>query len=77
MSGGATLPAIATNAIAFDVTAGVPFSVRHGLGRQVVGWNVIWSTVHCMLHVADANADTSSELVLVPSASGSLRLVLF
>ncbi len=70
------LPQISTEVIALDVTAGVPFTIKHGLDRQVQGWLCIWSTADCTFHVQDPTADTARELTLIPSASASVRLVL-
>lgn len=70
------LPAIATNPIEVSVTAATPFTVSHGLGRQVAGWMVIWSDADVVCHVDDPDADTASDLVLIPSATCNLRLVL-
>lgn len=68
--------AIATDPIALSVTASEPVTIRHGLGRQVAGWLVIWATAPVEFFVADAAADTRTELVLVPSATCDVRVVL-
>lgn len=73
---GSPIPELSTDAIALDVQVGVPVTIKHGLGRQVRGYLVIWQTAVCALRVADASADTSTELVLIPDAASSLRLVL-
>lgn len=70
------IPTIATNPIELDVTAGEPISIEHGFGRQVAGWLVIWRDAAVDFTVYDASADTSETLVLVPSASARVRLVL-
>ena len=70
------LPEISTEAIARDVVAGVPFTIQHGLGRQVQGWLCLWATADCTFHIQDPTADTARELTLIPSASASVRLVL-
>lgn len=62
--------------IALSVTAGEPVTIAHGLGRQVKGWLLIWCTVPVEFFVADAAADTRRELVLVPSATCDVRLLL-
>lgn len=69
-------PQIATDAIALTVTDGVPVRLPHGMGRQVEGWLVIWQDAAVVLRVQDAAADSSKELVLVPSGSGRVRVVL-
>lgn len=69
-------PQIATDAIVLTVSAGVPVTVKHGLGRQIAGWLVIWQTAACGFYVQTPTADTSREIVLVPTASASVRLVL-
>ena len=68
--------AIATDPIALSVVASEPVVLSHGLGRQVAGWLVIWATAPVEVFVADAAADTRTELVLVPSATCDVRLVL-
>lgn len=70
------IPAIATDPIALDVVAGVAVTIPHGLGRQVAGWLVIWQDAACAFAVQDPAADSRRELVLVPSGSASVRLVL-
>lgn len=70
------VPKISTDSIPLSVVSGVPVTIRHGLGRQVEGWLVIWRTVPVDFHVLDPGADTRSELVLIPSASASVRIIL-
>lgn len=65
-----------TDPIELTVEAGTPITIRHGLGRQVNGWLCVWSTAPVIFHVADPRADTARELVLVPSNSARVRLVL-
>ena len=65
-----------TDPIALSVAAGEPVTIRHGLGRQVKGWLLIWCTAPVEFFVADAAADTRRELVLVPSATCDVRLLL-
>jgi hypothetical protein len=65
-----------TDPIALAVTASQPVTIRHGLGRQVQGWLVIWCTAPVEFFAADAAADTRTELVLVPSATCDVRLLL-
>lgn len=77
MSANLNIPQIATEAIELDVTTGVPVTIPHGLGRQVLGWLVIWQDVACQLEIQDPAADTTRDLVLVPTASASVRVVLF
>lgn len=67
---------IVTDPIELDVQASVPVRIPHGLGRQVAGWLVIWQSALISFFVQNPTADSSRELVLVPSASGSVRLVL-
>ena len=67
---------IATDPIALSVEASQPVTLRHGLGRQVAGWVVIWATAPVEFFVADPLADTRRELVLVPSATCDVRVVL-
>ena len=65
-----------SDAVELSVTAGTPVAIPHGLGRQVKGWLLIWCTVPVEFFVADAAADTRRELVLVPSATCDVRLLL-
>lgn len=67
---------IITGPIFLTVTASVPVTIAHGLGREPAGWLVIWSDVDVQFHVEDADADARQELVLVPSATANVRLVL-
>jgi hypothetical protein len=62
--------------IALAVQTGVPVRITHGLGRQVAGYLVIWTDTPCAFSVQDPAADSSRDLVLVPSATASVRLVL-
>lgn len=70
------LPELSTRPIALDVENGTPVTIRHGLGRHVYGWLVIWQTAAVSFAVQNAAADTRNELVLVPAGTGSVRLVL-
>ncbi len=71
-------PTIATDLIELTVVATTPVTIKHGLGRQVGGWQVLWrDTAGIDFHVQDSTLDTSRELVLIPSASGNVRLVLY
>lgn len=69
-------PAIATEAIALTVVAGQAVTLAHGMGRQIEGFIVIWRDAPCELYVQDAAKDSSKELVLVPTASANVRVVL-
>lgn len=71
------MPALeVTDTIRLSVQASVPVTIRHGLGRQVTGWLLVWATAPVEFFVADAAADTRLELVLVPSATCDVRLLL-
>lgn len=70
------IPAIATDPIEMSVTGGVAVTIAHGLGRQVAGWLVIWRSAECEFVIADALDDSSKELVLIPSGTAKVRLVL-
>jgi hypothetical protein len=70
------IPKISSEPIELETTASQPVTVKHGLGRQVAGYVVIWSTGPVQLYVQDPAADTSRELVLIPDATVRLRLVL-
>lgn len=70
------IPAISTDPIEVNVSAGVPFTLQHGLGRQVAGYLIIWRSAPCDFTVQNPAADSSRELVLVPSGTASVRLVL-
>lgn len=69
-------PEIATEAIELAAVEGEPMRIPHGLGRQVEGYLVIWRSAPCELHVQDPAADTSTQLVLVPSGTATVRIVL-
>jgi hypothetical protein len=62
--------------IELAVTATEPVTIRHGLGRQVRGWLLIWCSAPVEFFVAEPAADTRQELVLVPSATCDVRLLL-
>ncbi len=70
------IPQIVTDLIELSVTAGTPVTIAHGLGRQVAGYLPIWKSAPCDFTVQDPAADSSRELVLVPSGTASVRLVL-
>jgi hypothetical protein len=70
-------PEISTDPISLDVTAGFAVTVRHGLGRQVVGWQIIWKNAAVDFFEPNPAADTRAELVLMPTATAKVRLVLF
>ena len=70
------IPQIATDLIELSVTVNVPVTIRHGLGRQVAGYIVVWRSAPCDFTVQNPAADSSRELVLVPSGTANVRLVL-
>lgn len=70
------IPQIATDIIALSVTAGVAVTIPHGLGRQVGGYLVVWRSAPCDFTVQNPAADSNRELVLVPSGTANVRLVL-
>lgn len=70
------IPALSSDPIELSLAAGTPITVRHGLGRQVAGWVAIWKSAAVDLYVQDPAADTRAELVLVPTATAKVRLVL-
>lgn len=70
------IPAIATDIIALSVTAGVAVTIPHGIGRQIAGYLVIWRSAPCVFTVQNPAADSSKTLVLVPSGTANVRLVL-
>lgn len=70
------VPRFSTEALTLTVVGGDPVTIDHGFGRQVEGWAVIWSDEHILFRIQDPAADTSRELTLIPSASGTVRLVL-
>lgn len=67
---------IATDAIELRAIAGETLVVRHGLGRPVLGWLVMWQDAPCVLHLADASLDTKEQLILVPSATAQVKILL-
>ncbi len=70
------IPQISTDPIELAVVNGVAVTVRHGLGRQVAGWIVVWASAEINFYVSNPLADTRAELVLVPTGTGNVRLVL-
>jgi hypothetical protein len=70
------IPQLATDPIELTVTAGLAVTLAHGLGRQIAGYLAIWKSAPCEFTVLDPAADSSRELVLVPSGTASVRLVL-
>ncbi len=69
-------PQIATDVIELSVTAGVAVTIPHGLGRQIAGYLPIWKSAPCEFSIQNPAADSSRELVLVPTGTASVRLVL-
>lgn len=67
---------IVTEPIPLSFSAGVPVTVRHGLGRQIGGFIVVWRDAPGDVWVQAAGTDTSKELVLVASAAMNVRIVL-
>jgi hypothetical protein len=70
------IPKLSTDAIELSVTANVPVTITHSIGRQLAGWLVIWQDAIVNFVVQNADADTSRQLVLVPSATANVRIVL-
>lgn len=66
------LPAISSDIIEQTVTDGQAITLYHGLGREA-GWLVAWRDA-----VVDfiAQESTADKLVLLPSGSGNVRIVL-
>lgn len=62
-----------TDPIAFDAVADEPLTVTHGFGRPVNGWIVIYAEAPVSLHALE---NTPQRLVLVPSASTRIKVVL-
>jgi len=70
------LPRISSEPIEITTETGKPITIKHGFGRQLAGWLVIWSDAPISFYVHDNSLDTSQEVTLVPSASAFTRLVL-
>lgn len=70
------IPVITTEAIELGLVSGEPITIKHGLGRQVTGWLILYMTEFVQLKIQDPSADTSRELTLIPSANSKVRLVL-
>jgi hypothetical protein len=70
------IPEIATDVIYLLATAGKPITIKHGLGRQVAGYLVVWRDAPCDFTIQDPAADCRQELVLVPDGTANVRLVL-
>jgi len=69
-------PKISSDVIELDVTLGMPVTIAHGFGRQIAGWLIVWRTADVGFYLVDSEADSSQNLVLMPTASGFVRLVL-
>lgn len=67
---------ISTDIIELDVVNGQPLTIAHGVGRQIAGFIVVWRTAPVDLYVQDPARDSSKELILVPTATARVRLVL-
>jgi hypothetical protein len=67
---------LTSDPIELTFTAFTPLTVRHGYGRPIKGWLVVWADSFLGLRVVDEEADTRTELTLVADASGSVRLLL-
>lgn len=70
------LPKISTDSFEVSVTADVPFTINHGLGRQVEGEVIIARSAPCEVHRQDWTADTRQALTLIPTNTCFLRIVL-
>lgn len=70
------IPSFASDPIELVITDAVPFTVRHGLGRQALGWVVVWADVPVLLYATGGEADPRQEIELVSNASARVRLVL-
>ncbi len=70
------IPVIATDLIELNVTAGTPVTIPHGLGRQITGWLILWQDAACVFTIQDPAADNRQALILVPSGTAHVRLVL-
>ncbi len=67
---------IVTGPIELDVTAGKAVEIKHGLGRPVSGWLVIYQTADITFSLAGEDDNTGGSLTLTPSGTGTVRLVL-
>ena len=63
-----------TEPISVSVSAGVPVTVKHSLGRPVTGWVIVWETAPCVMSVVDPTEDTRQSITLMPNGTASLRL---
>ena len=70
------IPEFVTDIIELNVSIGTPVTITHGLGRQVAGFVVLWRSAPCDFHIQNPAVDSSRDLVLVPSGTASVRLVL-
>ena len=59
--------------IELSVTATEPVTIRHGLGRQVKGWLVIWRSAPGGLVVGEAGGGTRPGMGLAPASAGAGR----
>ena len=70
------MPSISTRPIEMDVLAGVSITIKHGVGRQLFGWQIIWQDTPNSFSIVNPGEDTSNSITLLPSATGKVRLVL-
>jgi hypothetical protein len=67
---------ITTRIIEVEAQSGVPLDVRHGMGREVGGWLVVWQDAPGAFHVTNPHADSRQALTLTPTGTFRARLVL-
>ncbi|PKM43255.1 MAG: hypothetical protein CVV05_15525 [Gammaproteobacteria bacterium HGW-Gammaproteobacteria-1] len=67
---------ISTHLIEVDAQNGIPIEVRHGMGRQVGGWLVVWQDAPGAFYATNPDADSSRALMLTPTGSFRARIVL-
>ncbi|MEJ1355742.1 MAG: hypothetical protein RPU39_13775 [Candidatus Sedimenticola sp. (ex Thyasira tokunagai)] len=70
------IPVFSTEPIELDVVAGEDVVIKHGLGRQVPGFVVVWADAPIFLYVVDPAADSSTRLTLKANESATVKLVL-
>jgi hypothetical protein len=71
------IPQISSAPIEVVVNDAQPLRIVHGFGRQIIGGLVLWQTTPVAFSIQDPAADTANEIVLIPNASATVRLVLF
>jgi len=66
---------LTSDPIPLQLRAGIPYTLRHGMGREPKGWLLIWSDAHVSLRAGHTD-HPHEELVLVSDADVNVRILL-